>query len=595
MTKEEVIKIVSEHTDNYALYIKQNHIQFYEQIKSEYTGLKFGEKLYRYVYGNDVGICPISQKPTKFISFQKGFSKYHSNKEAAIATGKQKRETAKKTLMEKYGVDHPSKLQSVKDKIKEHRKNGCYDNAVKKQKETMLEKYGVEHAWSNGGAGREKMKETCFQKYGDKNFNNRKKMTNTFIERYGMKIHPNTLKSVLERLKNNTLGVTSEQYKNYLSDNNIKNPSQLVEVSQKKSKIAIEKMLNCIFDGDRLKNKVIPLFSRNEYVGCSRDNKYKFECNICKTHFEDVLSGGKIPVCPTCYPHIRSLDELEVLNYIKSLIPNEEILHNTRKTVDNEFELDIYIPSKQLAIEYNGLYWHSEISGDKDKRYHLNKTVRCKDKGIRLIHIFENDWLDKQEIIKSMLCNLLNVNTTPIYARKCEVVELDNKEKDLFVLNNHIQGRDKGSIRIGLKYNNEIVSVMTFCKSRFDKNVEYEMSRYCNKLFTNVVGGAGKLFNYFIKTYNPKSIVSYCDRKVFIGKVYENIGFKFHSNTPPNYYYTDYKTTFNRIRFQKHKLSKILEKYDPVLSEWDNMKNNDYDRIWDCGNLKFVWESSLKK
>ena len=132
---------------------------------------------------------------------------------------------------------------------------------------------------------------------------------------------------------------------------------------------------------------------------------------------------------------------------------------------------------------------------------------------------------------------------------------------------------------------------MTFLKSRFDKKIQHEMGRFCNKLGYKIHGGASKLFSYFLKNYNPTSIVSYSDRRYFDGQLYIALGFNFMGNTSPNGYYIidNYQTIQNRICWQKHKLEKKLTTFDPNLSAWENMKNNGYDRIWDCGCGKWVW------
>jgi hypothetical protein len=273
------------------------------------------------------------------------------------------------------------------------------------------------------------------------------------------------------------------------------------------------------------------------------------------------------------------------------MVGNETLVLMNDKTVLSPQELDIYIPSLNFAIECNGIYWHSEVTGGKNKVYHINKTKRCVVKNIRLIHIFENEWNTKKDIVKSILSNILKKSPIKIAARKCEVKIITDKSDSPFLENNHIQGDVNSSVKIGLYHNNDLVSVMTFVKSRFDKKCEYEMARYCNKLNTTIVGGASKLFNHFIKNYDPKSIVSYNDRRYFSGEVYLNLGFTFIYNSTPNYWYVidEYKTLKNRVCFQKHKLSKILTGFNPVLTEWENMKSNGYDRIWDCGNGKWVY------
>ncbi len=162
----------------------------------------------------------------------------------------------------------------------------------------------------------------------------------------------------------------------------------------------------------------------------------------------------------------------------------------------------------------------------------------------------------------------------------------------IFLKQNHLQGPDRSSVKLGLfDPNDNLVSVMTFLKPRFNSNFQYEIGRLCNKIDIDVIGGTSKLFSYFLKNYRPTSIVSYNDRRYFDGQIYINLGFKFLGNTPPNYFYIvdNYQTIQNRLNWQKCKLKKKLHVFDPSLSEWENMKLNGYDRIWDCGNGKWVW------
>jgi hypothetical protein len=164
-------------------------------------------------------------------------------------------------------------------------------------------------------------------------------------------------------------------------------------------------------------------------------------------------------------------------------------------------------------------------------------------------------------------------------------------EKSIFLEKNHIQGDDVSSIKLGLFFENELISVMTFIKARYDKGYEYELSRYCNKLNTNIVGGASKLFKFFLETHNPTSVMTYSDRRLFSGLVYKQIGMSFLTHTIPGYYYFNKNncTPINRINFQKHKLEKKLKIFNSELTEWENMQVNGFDRIWDCGHFKYVW------
>jgi hypothetical protein len=276
--------------------------------------------------------------------------------------------------------------------------------------------------------------------------------------------------------------------------------------------------------------------------------------------------------------------EKEVLDFVKSLTNNVE--ENTRKIIA-PYELDIYIPEYNLAIEFNGNYWHSEAGG-KDKAYHINKTNTCKDKGIQLLHIFEHQWLEKQEIFKSVIANKLGFSDK-IYARKCKVVELKDCKEFLEI--NHLQGNCPSSIKLGLTYNSELVSVMTFGKPRFNKSYEYELIRFCNKLNTSVVGGASKLLKYFETKYKPRSIVSYANLQWSDGGLYNHLGFTQKEISTPNYWWIKSAETLTRYQCQKHKLKDLLgDKFNPKLSEKDNMENNGYSRLFDCGNTVFTKE-----
>jgi hypothetical protein len=260
-------------------------------------------------------------------------------------------------------------------------------------------------------------------------------------------------------------------------------------------------------------------------------------------------------------------------------------------------ELDIYIQSHNLAIEFNGIYWHSEAMG-KCRSYHLNKTNECSGKNIQLLHIFENEWdnITKQEIWKSIINTKLNICNSKIFARKCTINEVDNKTAKQFLLNNHLQGHIPSSINIGLYYENELVSLMTFGKSRYNKSYQYELIRFCNKINTLVIGGASKIFKYFISNYTPLSLISYADLRYSTGAIYEKLGFTKLKSSTPNYFYfhkNNKLKLMSRLQFQKHKLQGKLETFDTELSEYQNMLNNGYDRIWDCGNGVYEYKNNM--
>jgi len=259
------------------------------------------------------------------------------------------------------------------------------------------------------------------------------------------------------------------------------------------------------------------------------------------------------------------------------------------RTVLKKKELDIYIPSHKLAIEFNGLYWHSEKYVDSD--YHLNKTELCEKQSIQLIHIFEDEWMYKQDIVKSRIKNLLGLSDNKIYGRKCIIKEVSPKESKEFLHNNHIQGNVNSKIKLGLYYNNELVSIMTFGglrKSMGSVNTDdhYELLRFCNKLNTNVIGGADKLLKYFINNYKPKQITSYADRRWSIGGLYEKLGFKFIYDSKPSYWYIKGLNREYRFKYRKDML--VKEGFDKNKTEHEIMLERGIYRIYDCGSKKYI-------
>jgi G:T-mismatch repair DNA endonuclease (very short patch repair protein) len=279
-----------------------------------------------------------------------------------------------------------------------------------------------------------------------------------------------------------------------------------------------------------------------------------------------------------------SRSEKEVKEFIDSL--GIEYKENNKQII-KPYELDIYIPEKKIAIEYNGLYWHSSGSKETDNeklKYHLMKTDMCEEKGIQLLHIFENEWTDtsKKEIWKSVIRHKLGLSKR-IYARNCVIKEVSTKTANDFCEVNHLQGKCVASFAFGLFYDNELVQVVTFGKSRYNKSVDLELLRMCSKINTCIIGGASKL----LKDFN---FISYANRRWSYGKVYETLGMKLTTISPPCYYYIDKDKLYHRSSFMKHKLKDKLEIFDQNKTEVENCYVNGLRRIWDSGNLVYIKE-----
>lgn len=316
------------------------------------------------------------------------------------------------------------------------------------------------------------------------------------------------------------------------------------------------------------------------------------QCSNCSNIFSRTrqvfqTSKEKDEYCPKCFPPpTKSNAELDLLNFIREILSSDNVLSGDRTQIF-PLELDIYIPKYKIAIEYCGLYWHSELQG-KDRLYHVKKTEMCEQVGIRLITIFEDEWILKQDIVKQKLIQILHQNKAiKIGARKCKVVELSSTEANRFLNIHHIMGSGRSNVRLGLKYNDTLVSVMTFSNSNFSRKLKvWEIDRYAGLSNSNIVGGASKLFSYFIKQHNPDKVISYADRRWSNeAAFYLKMGMKLESKTLPNYWYFQLPSMQRIHRFTVRKNKKDI----PNLTEWENRQAQGYNRIWDCGHLKFTW------
>lgn len=318
--------------------------------------------------------------------------------------------------------------------------------------------------------------------------------------------------------------------------------------------------------------------TREEYIQQFGSNEM-----VCK-EFHDILHDNAVATNMNMSYHKESSKENELSDFIKSIgIDCEQ-----NRTILNGKELDAYVPSKNIAFEFDGLYWHNELF--KDDNYHINKTNECKNKGIRLIHIFEDEWLLKNNIVKSRIKSLLGVTKNKIYARKCEVKEISSSVYKSFMDDNHIQGNVNAKYRYGLFYKGVLVCAMSFSSLR--KNLgasssegEYELLRFCNLLDTTVIGGAGKLLKHFMNIVHPLRIVSYADKRWSDGSLYEKLGFMHIRDSKPSYFYILNGNRYNRFTFRKDIL--VKQGFNPNLSEHEIMLERKIYRIYDCGTMVY--------
>jgi len=426
-------------------------------------------------------------------------------------------------------------------------------------KEFYQKNYGVDHLFQIDSF-KSKLKETFISKYGvdnpgkDEAVKNKIKKTN--LEKFG-----------------ETSWIKIDENRKRISESIIKNNSKNRISKISKFGIPIE----------------IEYFNTKEV---------KIKCKICQkistsstSYFNKKISAKQNP-CLECSPPLysESKSENELHDYIKEIYKEKIIVHD-RKICEGK-EIDFFLPELNIGFEFHGIWWHSEVF--KGKNGNLDKKNIIEKKGIKIYHIWEDNWILKKEITKSRISNALGMSNR-IYARKCSILQISPKDEREFLNSNHIQGYVPSKIKFGIYYNSELVSIMTFGSKRKSlgqkaKEGEYELLRFCNKLGYTVIGGASKLFNKFIEKYNPDSVISYQDNSWYTGNLYQNLGLHLIEKSKPNYYWCKSNIRYHRFNFRKDKL--IKEGFDKNKTEDVIMTERGYYKLWDFGNLK--WEYKKK-
>ena len=470
-------------------------------------------------------------------------------------------------------------VQDIKEKVL--CKNSNCNNEVKFKNSTIgYYDYCSNKCISSDQKIKDIKEKKSYEKYGTKapgmNADIKEKIIKTNQERYGSNC---PLQNVdIKKKSQDTL------FENYGVDN----PNKSNDIIKKR----------IVTFSDNMRNKYLDIYKIHGLYDIDYKNKKMFlKCE--KGHFFelelDLFHNRKTTdtlLCTICNPidkHISGC-EIQLQEFINENYGGVKNLND--RNILKPYELDIYLPDLKLAFEFNGLFYHSEKCIENN--YHFKKTELCEQNNIRLIHIYEDDWIYKQEIVKSRILNLIGKTPNKIHARKCVIKEIiDNEILRKFLDTNHIQGFIGGQVKLGLFYNDELISLMVFGALRKSMGVKseddtYEMLRFCNKLNTSVIGGASKLFKYFIEKYNPIEVISYADRSWSMGELYYKLGFQLIHKTPPNYYYIIDRLRKHRFLYRKDVL--IKQGYDPNKTEREIMLERKIYRIYDSGSLKFIWK-----
>ena len=562
--------------------IKLHYPEFYKYIIEHYDCELWSEKLYWYYKGlKEYPKCPICGKLTKFQNLKQGYREFCSNKCLGKSSDikvrrkqsiqerygvdnvmqiKEVKEKHKQTCMDKYGVDNVFKSDIVKEKIRQtNRDNLGVDYPMQskfvrnKSIQTCLDKYDTKYSSQNEYV-KEKSKQTFKDKFGGIGFQSKMLLDqckSTLIEKYGAVEYYNQdwyREKLSKSLKERSLNI-HEKLLGYTEDN-----LWIMKCPHPECKICSE--------------KTYITYSQREY---------------------DRLKAG-IETCTKLAPINSNLSFIE--DFVKNILNEYNIIYENNKIglIEGRLEIDVYIPSKNIAIECNGVYWHSDKY--KDQKYHYNKFIKCQEKGIQLISIWEDQVLSNPEKIRSIILSKLGIYEKRIYARNCIIKEVPSKECNEFLEKYHLQGKTNSSIRLGLYYNNELISIMTFGRGRkcLNSKIEYELYRYCCKEGFQVVGGASKLFKHFVKEYKPETIESFSSNDISDGNLYQQLGFEKVSDSVGYWYIDKEMNRYHRYKFTKYSL--VNEGYDKDKTEQEIMNEIGFYRIYDSGQTKWRYENT---
>ena len=558
--------------------LKRTHIKNYGSFENYKKALQEKQNktnLERYGTTNPNSLPEIQEKIKQTNLERYGYESSNSSPEVL--------EKRKKTCIEKYGVDNPNKSQIVKDKIKQtnREKYGCdsytqTEEYIEKTKATNLKKYGVEWSRQNKEVV-EKGIQTTRERYGVDNVSQspeiQAKKIQTCQKHYGVDF-PFQSEEVKEITKKNNLEKWGVEF-----------PQTLEEVKERQAQTNLEKYGTVSTAQSHYSEKTKEIvFDKNKFIDFMDNEANK------NVEYASILLGIENSTVRTyIYKYnleerylnqtVRSCQEEELKAFLTSL--NIKFVFN-RKDIIEPLELDLYLPDYNIAIEFNGNYWHSDIK--KYPEYHASKSQLCESKGIRLIHIFEYEWdFCKEKILnylKDILCPRIKIDS-----ENCEVKEIPQEEAKIFLEQNDIQEYKKDSIRIGLYNNKDLLEVMTFAKT---KENEYEIFNHSVKFGYDIKQGINKLFEYFKKIYSPKKVTARYNRDKFTKSIYENIGLELKEISSPDYIWI--LPSKDIILSKLHELGKIEGKEYSFNMDENLIRDAGFLKIYNSGYFVFEKE-----
>lgn len=544
-------------------YVLKNHNLEYDHIiewcqSNGLIDIRFKEKVYLFINGlRSIPKCknPECVNLTTFKNSTLGYKDYCSIR--CISSDPEVKKKKEEKSLRKFGTKTPSQSKEIKDKI------------IK----TNQQKWGGNSPMSSLGI-RQKSKDTLLTNWGVDNPSKSEDILQRRIESFKVSKFKETFK------------------KTSLEKWGVEHPWMNPDIHKKTIDFFYQDYRR------RIEEKIDSRFTFKSFKK-TPSTVLTFSCGCCGEYF-DILPyqfyyrvNSGISICTKCFPisENSSISQIELTNFIKEKYQGEILLNF--KDVINPFEIDVYLPDLKIGFEFNGVWWHSEKF--KQENYHQKKSELSQSKGIQLITIWEDDWNIKREICHSFILNKLRQTPNKIGARKCVIREVSYNDSKNFLDSNHLQGDCKSSVRLGIHLNDDLVGLMTFSKLRLplqkkkesrEKADYWELTRFCNKLNYNIVGGASKILKYFIQNWQPKSIETYSDNLISDGGLYESLGFKYQHTSKPGYWYVVDGIRSHRFNWRKQKLVELG--YDSSKTESEIMSEIGYWKIYNAGNKKWI-------
>lgn len=561
-------------------YFKMHFKDIYKEIIL-LPPTKFQEKIYWYINKiTEYPKCPICGNIPSFLNISKGYRIYCSRKclnsdpskikktkqtclkrygGVAPACSEEIKEKSKQTCKEKFGTNYATQSKYIKEKIiKTNQKKYGYDwvgsipELKEKSKETNLKRYG--------GTGfqslelKNKSQNTCKTRYNNPTYNNWEQANATQTELYGG--------------IGNASPILKKKFLKTYRSKIIKDNDFLIDYTEDGGWICKCPHPNC----NKCKEKTYATYANIQY------DRKKSKSELCTN------------LLPIQQSHSTNTTiELIVQNILDEL----GVYYETNKFILDGKQIDIWIPSKNMGVELNGVWHHSTYF--KEPKYHINKFKTAYEKGIQLISFWSDQIQNHPEIVKSIITTKLGYCNNTIYARNCDIREISSKEASQFLEKNHIQGNTNSTCRIGLYYKDKLVSLMTFSNNTqlqgSKKDRDWKLTRFCSICNIRVIGAAGKLLSYFLKKYKPHKIISFSSNDISNGGLYKKLGFTSDGQINTSYYYVKGNHRWHRSSFTKAKIVELgwKDKIDNSWTEEEVMREHKYLRIYDSGTMKWIF------